>query len=160
MKRKDFYQLVAPLSEKLYRHAYTLIPDDLQAEQLVVDGLNAYLLRERKKILLKEVNLEDKKEVTLLRRFHFKGILRNMCDIGIRRSVHFLEQMKDMRPHEYHSFYSLEPKVRFTMSLRFDAKFTVEEIEDIIQLPRYEVIEKLHNGRFLLATDLNHGSSL
>jgi hypothetical protein len=65
-----------------------------------------------------------------------------------------------MRPHEYHSFYSLEPKIRFTMSLRFDAKFTVEEIEDIIQLPRYEVIEKLHNGRFLLATDLSHGSSL
>ena len=49
MKRKDFYQLVAPLSEKLYRYAYTLIPDDLQAEQLVVDGFNAYLLRERKK---------------------------------------------------------------------------------------------------------------
>jgi len=160
MKRKDFYQLVAPLSEKLYRYAYTLIPDDLQAEQLVVDGFNAYLLRERKKILIKELNFSDKKEVTLLRRFHFKGILRNMCDIGIRRSVHFLEQMHDMRPKEYNSFYSLDPKVRFTMSLRYDAKFTVEEIEDIIQLPRYEVIEKLHNGRFLLATDLNHGSSL
>jgi len=157
MKRKDFYQLVSPLSEKLYRYAYTLIPDDLQAEQLVVDGFNAYLLRERKKILNKEINLEDKKEITLLRRSYFKGILRNICDIGVRRSIHFLEQMKDMRPEGYNPFYSLDPKVRFTISLRYDAQFTVEEIEEIVQLPRYEVIEKLHNGRFLLVNDMNKG---
>jgi hypothetical protein len=43
------------------------------------------------------------------------------------------------------------------MKLRFENQFTVEEIEEIAQLPKYEVIEKLHNGRFLLLNDLNRG---
>ena len=51
MKRKDFYQLLHPLTDKLYRMATTLIPDDLQAEQLVIDSLNAYLIKEKNKIL-------------------------------------------------------------------------------------------------------------
>jgi DNA-directed RNA polymerase specialized sigma24 family protein len=159
MKRKEFYQLMVPLSERLYRYAYTLIPDDLQAEQLVVDGFNAFLLRERKKILIKDFKSEDKKDLTILRRSFLKAILRNICDIGFRRSVHLLEQVKKMSPDEYHPFFSLEPKVRFTIALRYEAQFSVEEIEEIIQLPRYEVIEKLHNGRFLLMNQLNKGTS-
>lgn len=160
MKRKDFYSIVLPLTDKLYRFAYTLIPDDLQAEQLVIDGLNAYILRERKSILKKEINLESKQETQLLRRTAFKGILRHMCEIGVRRSTQLIEQMKVGQPSEYTAFYSLDPKVRTVIGLRYDAQFTVEEIEEILQMPRYEVIEKIHNGRFLLLHDLNSGVSL
>ena len=39
-------------------------------------------------------------------------------------------------------------------------KIYSEEIEEIVQLPRFEVIEKIHNGRFLLLNDLNQGLSL
>lgn len=160
MKRKDFYQLVAPMTDKLYRFAYNLIPDDLQAEQLVIDSLNAYLIKERKSILKREVDLNSKKDTQFMRRTYFKGILRFMSDIGIRRSSQLVEQMKLSRPQEYAPFYSLDPKVRFVMSLRYDAQFTVEEIEEIVQMPRYEVIEKIHNGRFLLLNDLNKGVNL
>lgn len=157
MKRKDFYQLVVPLTDRLYRFAYTLIPDDLQAEQLVIDSLNAFLIKERKSIMRKDVNLNSKKDTQILKRTYFKGLLRYMCDIGTRRSIQLIEQMKLMRPDEYAAYYTLEPKVRFVMSLRYDAQFTVEEIEEIVQMPRYEVIEKIHNGRFLLLNDLNKG---
>jgi DNA-directed RNA polymerase specialized sigma24 family protein len=160
MKRKDFYQLVLPLTDKLYRFAFNLIPDDLQAEQLVIDSLNAYLLKERKSILRKEVDIEQKKEAQVLRRMYFKGILRYMGDIGVRRSAQLSEQMKTFRPDEFIQFYSLEAKVRFVIALRYDAQFTVEEIEEIVQMPRYEVIEKIHNGRFLLLNDLNKGVSV
>jgi DNA-directed RNA polymerase specialized sigma24 family protein len=154
MKRKDFYQLVLPLTERLYKFAYNMIPDDLQAEQLVIDSLNAYILKERKSIIRKEVDLESKKELQVLRRQYFKGVLRYMCDIGVRRSTQLTEQMKVIRPDEYALYYGLEPKVRFVIALRYEAQFSVEEIEEIVQMPRYEVIEKLHNGRFLL---LNKG---
>lgn len=157
MKRKDFYQLVVPVTDKLYRFAYTLIPDDLQAEQLVIDAINAFLIKERKMITKKEVDLGDKKELQIIRRTFFKGILRYMSDIGVRRSTQLVEQMKLMRPEEYSLFYSLEPKVRFVMAMRYEAQFTVEEIEEIVQMPRHEVIEKIHNGRFLLLNDLNRG---
>lgn len=160
MKRKDFYQLALPLSDKLYRFAFTLIPDDLQAEQLVIDSLNAFLLKEKKDILKREVNLSSKKDSQIVRRNYFKGILRYMCDIGTRRSIQLGEQMKVLRPEEYTAFYSLDPKVRFVISLRYEAQFSVEEIEEIVQMPRYEVIEKIHNGRFLLLNDLNQGVAL
>jgi DNA-directed RNA polymerase specialized sigma24 family protein len=160
MKRKDFYLAVQPLTEKLYRFAYTLIPDDLQAEQLVIDGVNAYLLKERKNLLKKDLDLNNKKEILLFRRATFKGILRYMCDIGIRRSTQLNEQMKLGRPEEYAAFYTLDPKVRVVFGLRYDSQFTVEEIEEILHIPRYEVIEKIHNGRFLLLNDLNQGMTL
>ena len=160
MKRKDFYQLALPLSDKLYRFAFTLIPDDLQAEQLVIDSLNAFLLKEKKDILKREVNLTSKKDSQFVRRTYFKGILRYMCDIGTRRSIQLGEQMRVLRPEEYTAFYSLDPKVRFVISLRYEAQFSVEEIEEIVQMPRYEVIEKIHNGRFLLLNNLNQGVAL
>ena len=157
MKRKELNTLLSPLSEKLYRFAYTLIPDDLQAEQLVIDSFNAFLLRERKKLMAREVDLVSKNGSQILRRQYFKGILQHMLEIGVRRSIQLSEQIKVSRPQEYVPYYSLEPKVRFVMSLRYDAQFSVEEIEEIVQMPRYEVIEKIHNGRFLLLSDLNRG---
>lgn len=155
MKRKEFFQLAYPLTDMLYRFAFMLIPDDLQAEQLVIDSLNAYLLKERKSILRKDINLESKKETQIMKRTLFKSLLRNMCDIGARRSVQLSEQMKLERPDEYASFYALDAKVRFVIGLRYEAHFSVEEIEEVVQMPRYEVIEKIHNGRFLLLNDLN-----
>lgn len=160
MKRKEIYNLLSPLSEKLYRFAYTLIPDDLQAEQLVVDSFNAFLLKERKKLLSKEIDFNSKKDLQVFRRHYFKGILQYMLDIGARRAIQLSEQLKVTRPQEYGPYYSLEPKVRFVISLRYDAQFSVEEIEEIVQMPRYEVIEKIHNGRFLLMNDLNRGMNL
>ena len=149
--------MVQPLTDKLFRIAYNLIPDDLQAEQLVVDGFNAYLLKEKKSILSKSVDFENRKETGALRRMYFKGILRYMGDIGIRRSAQLIEQLKLTIPLEYRPFYSLDARVRLVMCLRFDAKLSVEEIEEILQIPRYAVIEKIHNGRFLLINDLNKG---
>lgn len=160
MKRKDFYQLAVPLTEKLYRYAFCLIPDDLQAEQLVIDSLNAYLIKERKSILKKDVDLLSKKETQIIRRGLFKDLLRNLCDIGVRRSHQLLEQMKVNRPEEYAPYYALDPKVRIVLALRYEARFSVEEIEEIVQIPRYEVIEKIHNGRFLLNNDLNDGAGV
>lgn len=157
MKRKEFNHLVLPLTDKLFRIAYNLIPDDLQAEQLVVDGFNAYLLKEKKNILLKNVDFSNRKETGALRRMYFKGILRYIGDIGIRRSSQLIEQLKLTIPAEYRPFYSLDAKVRLVMCLRFDAKLSVEDIEEVLLMARYAVIEKIHNGRFLLINDLNKG---
>lgn len=161
MKRMDFYLLLKPVTDKLYRMAYCLIPDDLQAEQLVIDSLNAYLIKDKKNILaLPEYETLSKKDILMKRRSSFKGVLKYMGEIGVRRALQLKGQLNTSRPEEFQKFYSLEPKVRLVFTLRYDFQFTVEEIEDIVGMPRYEVIEKLHNGRFLLMTDMNAGVSL
>ncbi len=158
MKRKDFFSLVQPLTDKLYRLAYNLLPDDLQSEQLVIDSINAYLIKEKKHILgAKDFEELSKKDLQVQRRYYFKGFIRYMSEIGVRRATQLNDQMKRNLPEDFSAFYSLEPKVRLVISLRYDFQFTVEEIEDMTGLPRYEVIEKLHNGRFLLLNDINRG---
>lgn len=160
MKRMEFFEIIAPVSDKLYRFAFNLIPDDLQAEQLVIDAFNAFLIKEKKNILSKEFEMQDKKSLQLLRRSFFKGILSYMSEIGARRSMQLMEQMKLTRPAEFTNFFGLDAKVRAVLTLRYDFQFTVVEIEDILHMPRYEVIEKLHNGRFLLVNTLNQGAQL
>jgi hypothetical protein len=153
MKRMEFFQLAQPLTDKLYRLAYVLLPDDLQAEQLVIDGTNAYLIKEKNKLLSRELNFDNKKEVLLARRSVLKGIIKYINEIGVRRSLQLMDQMRLNAPGEFRAFYGLDPKVRMALTLRYDFQFTVEEIQDLMLIPRYEVIEKLHNGRYLL---LNH----
>lgn len=160
MKRKDFFQLVQPLTPKLYRFAHAMIPDDLQAEQLVIDGFNAFLLNEQKEIMKKEIDLEDKKDFQIIGRKYFKGILAHIASIGIRRSGQLSHQTRVGVPESYKSFFALEPRIRAATYLRYIAQLSVDEIEDVLQIPRFEVIEKLHNGRFLLLNDLNKGMYL
>ena len=158
MKRMDFFELVQPLTDKLFRLAYSLIPDDLQAEQIVIDSLNVYLLKEKKSILAsRDLETLSNKDIQLARRNHFKGILAYMAEIGVRRSTQLSDQLKRTRAQEFVAFFNLEPKVKLVIFLRYEFQFTVDEIVDITSMPRYEVIEKLHNGRFLLLNDMNDG---
>ena len=140
MKRKDFYQLVLPLTDKLYRFAYTLIPDDLQAEQLVIDAFNAYLIKERKFILRTEIDLSSKKESQILRRTIFKSMLKYVADIGTRRAGQLLEQMKVNRPDDFASFSSLDAKFRLVVSLRSDGHFSVSEKDFLLERRGREII--------------------
>lgn len=159
MTRKEFYLYLQPLTEKLYSFAYALIPDDLQAEQLVIDSVNAYLIKERKSILARTAELKSNKAMQLARRTILKSILRYMSDIGCRRA-HQLQNMKMVSNTEFSAFYNLDPEARMVLKLRYESQFTVDEVEEIMQLARYQVIEKIHNGRFLMATDLNKGVEL
>lgn len=160
MRRKEFYQVIAPLTEKIYSLAYSLLPDDLQAEQLVIDSISAYMLKEKKWIQNKEVDLRNKKEVGLVRKIIFKSVVRYMSEIGIRRAIQLSEQMRLEVPEQFARFYSLDPKVRLVLRLRYDNHFSADEIADILEAPRFDIIEKLHNGRFLMLNDMNSGDAV
>ena len=160
MKRSDFTNLLQPLTEKFYQMAYALVPDDLQAEQLVIDSVNAFLIRERKSILDRPINMGEKKEVTAMRRSYMIGVLRSMSEIGVRRSVQMAEQLRLETSVEFKKFYDLDPRIRFILKLRFEAQLSVEEIQDVLGAQRFEVIEKLHNGRFLLTNQDKLGMEL
>jgi hypothetical protein len=155
MKRTELINLLLPLNEKLYQMAYCLIPDDLQAEQLVIDGVNAFLLKEAKWVAQFTEGEVDPKHAAKLRRQLLKKILKFQFEIGQKRSFQLIDQYRSYIPAEFKKFYDLDVKVRAVMTLRFDFLFQMEEIEDICQMARFEVIEKLHNGRFMLSKDLS-----
>ena len=160
MNKKEFFEITNPLLERMYRVAFNLLPDDLQAEQLVIDIINACLIKEKKSIELREVDLNDKKAIAVDRKQIYKTLLRYMTQIGIKRSVQLFDQMRLNRPVEYKAFFDVDPSIRLALTLRYEQQFNVDEITDIMQVPRYEVIEKLHNGRFLLLNKLSAGVDL
>lgn len=155
MKRSEILLLAQPLAERLYQVAYSIIPDDLQAEQIVIDGFNAFLLKESRKLTATHFDSQNKKEVLVQRKNIFKMILKNICDIGLRRSAQLNDQLGIDQPAEFKSYFSLDAKVRLIMRLRYDLQLNTSDIEEILGFARHEVIEKIHNGRFLLMNDLN-----
>ena len=158
MNKKEVTTLLHSMSDKLYQAAYYLLPDDLQAEQLVIDAINAYLFKEKKFLLSAvDLSLTNQQSFQLTRKHHMRMVLRYMNDIGLKRASQLPQSVLTSNT-EYLKFYGLEPKVRFVLGLRLHFNFSVEEIENITKMPKYEVIEKIHNGRYLLLNDFQLGA--
>jgi len=154
MKRKELLQLLTPSTEKLYKLSFNLLPDSLQAEQLVIDGINAFLLKEKKAIFNKEFSTQNSSEVQSLKKWVFKSVIKHLCDIGLKRSFQLGPQVTLEYGDDFKKFFSLDATTRLVLTMRFNLSFSVDEISDLLEIPRYGVIEKIHNGRYILTTQL------
>lgn len=143
MKRIEFEKFLPLLSSELYSFAFVLIPDDLQAGQLVVDSIQAFLIQKRETIELlfqsknKENNIEFnriKKETLQLvyelakKRFH-----------QIRLSIEETEDKRD--------FFHLEFDEKASLYLKDKAKMTNEEIAILTMRTKSEVLASLFSAR-------------
>lgn len=128
-----------------------LLPDDLQAEQLVVDALTLTLLKEKRTWLEREWDEADRKSHTHLRRQFMRSLVTRLVDLGIKRSAQLGVTLPDAEITRQHpQFFQLEPRTRAVAWLRFQQGWSMEEIERTLGLKRFELIEKVHNSRFLL----------
>lgn len=138
MKRKDIFSLISPLLDQLYQFSFALLPDELEAEQLVIDGVNGFVIKEKK--LLESLEVEISGE---LRRFFFQKMVGHIYSLATKRMVHF------KLDHQDH-FYHLPLRDRAIMVLRYQMNYAPENIEDFLGIARWEVIEGIHNSRFML----------
>lgn len=128
-----------------------LLPDDLQAQQLVVDTLMLCLLKEKKVWREREWDEEDRKLQMHLRKLFMKSMVTYMVDLGVKRSQQLWSTIPDSElVREYSQFYQLETRTRAVAWLRFGQSWPVDEIERTLGLKRFELVEKLHNARFLM----------
>jgi len=148
MKRKEIFAFISPLLEQLYQFSHALLPDDLEAEQLVIDGVNGFIIKEKKWLSRFEVDEENEGRV---RRIFFQKIIHHIYDLAQKRSMHFKSDKSD-------AFYELPLRNRAIMILRYQMNYTPEQIEDFLGLARWEVIEGIHNSRFTLMNELNAGT--
>ncbi len=130
-----------------------LLPDDLQAQQLVIDAFTQCLLKEKHQWLTRSWDEQDKKSQLQLRKLLMKNLVRSMVDLGVRRSV----QLGVTRgPEDFKQFYQLDARTRAVAWLRFQQGWPLDEIERTLAMKRHEVIEKVHNARFLLMGQPTH----
>jgi hypothetical protein len=145
--KKDLYTLIQPLLPRLHSLAMCLIPDDLQAQQLVIDSFTQILLKEKESWLNREWPLDDKKQQIGLRKTFIKSMVRALVDLGIKRTaqLHTAYEGSDFK-----QFYQMDTRTRAVAWLRFNQSWPLDEIERTLAMKRHEVIEKVHNARFIL----------
>ncbi len=130
-----------------------LLPDELQAQQLVIDAFTQCLLREREYWLECEWDSDDKVELKQQRRYLLRQLIGAIVELGVRRAAH---TMVSYRGDEHKAFYQLEVRTRAVAWLRFTQRLSLEEIEQTLGLKRHEVVEKVHNARFMLQSQPPH----
>ena len=151
VRKKDLFVLIQPLLPRLHSLAVCLLPDDLQAQQLVVDTLMLCLLKEKKIWREREWDEENAKIQLQLRKQFMKSMVTHMVDLGMKRSLQLWTTLPDVElVRQYPQFYQLETKARAVAWLRFGQNWSMDEIERVLQLKRYELVEKVHNARFLM----------
>lgn len=146
MKNIELETFIQNQSAELYSFAFILIPDDLQATQLMIDSVSAFMIQKR--------TLIDKwsaKDISVLS--------HNSQDI----KIHLYKSMFDLAKKRYHqvrmSFKSVEDNSGF-FALDFDDKavlflkertdFPLDVIEFVLDQTRSEIMAHLVSARMNL----------
>ncbi|MFN8371125.1 MAG: hypothetical protein U0T83_10955 [Bacteriovoracaceae bacterium] len=130
---------------KAFGFSFSLIPEELMAQQIVVDALTAFFLKKQKSVL--DTN-QDTEEFVLNE--HKDDIYKQIFVIARKRFVQqnqfWKEEIKKI--NEFHAL-SFEQKAVLTLYYRLNYK--VDDIVYILQIKKVEVLESLNFGRSKLA---------
>ena len=104
MKHSDINSIVSKCISQLFPFAYSLIPDELQAEQLILDAYAVFILKEN--TFLKEalIDLDDDKEANEITQFFLMSIMGEIYQLAKKR----ISQLGDSLEHnaKYNTYYS------------------------------------------------------
>ena len=139
--------LVEPLLSKLFSFSMALFANEKLSYQTVIDAYTVYVMKE-KRFLLKQLNQElSKKEKSSLRNFLKKELFKEIYDLSLKRLSHSNSNFGKECSAEYASFYSLSTFKRAVIYLKLHEKLTLEQIQEVFGVQRFEVIENFYNGR-------------
>ena len=140
MKKSDFTLLTNSQLSKLYSFAYAIIPDELQAEQIIIDAYSVFLVREKKFIEGLEYDLKSKLAKTKIKKFIYTNMIGDIFKLGVKRATQLKESTGS--PDEFEKFYQLDPTSRAVVYLKEVAKLKYKEIENIVGVEKFLLIEK------------------
>lgn len=160
MKRIDFENFLSLISQDLYSYAYVLIPDDLQAGQLIFDSITAYLISRKDNLdtLFTSKSKDLSNELIPLK----KELLKLVYDLAKKR-FHQLKLSIDIKEN-LEGFYSLDFDEKSCLFLKDKAKYSVDDIATITNKSRNEVLANLYSARVKMidkvSVEFNVGVSL
>lgn len=117
-----------------------LVPDDLQASQIVIDGVTAFVVAEKEWLQCMEVDVEEKMDLALLKKDIYKLVCKSIYQIGCKRSTQIpTEKNQDL--------FSLDVATRTMIYLKYKTDFTFEETLEIVNLAKPTALAKLYTGK-------------
>ena len=137
MNKAELAPILDNLLPKLFSFAYSLIPDELQAEQMVIDAYSVFIENY-------SLNTERKKDRSMFRRFLMKSLLRDIYLLGAKRAA----QLKNLVfEKSYDSYYERGVSERAILYMKDILGLEIEEIQEVMQMQKYHVIENIYNAR-------------
>lgn len=149
MNKQELESFLKKFSKKAYDLAYTLVPDDLQASQIVVDASTNFILTEMDWLHCTEVQSLNKTEEITLKKDFYLGLAREVYQLGVRRSSQLPMSNYDIKD-EYKNFYALEGKARTLLFLKYRENLSVEDMTTVTGLNRTEIMNALFQGNAFL----------
>jgi hypothetical protein len=153
MKKKEFLEILDPVTPKLYSFAYSMIPDDLQAKQLIVDAANIFFIKEKDFVESIATEWAGKQADRSLKSQYNKEIVRAMMEhlfkLGQRRFNQvfpFADSLKAKGAY----YRELDTATRAVMFLKHKLNLNFNEIRLITDYEKYQIIERLYMGRKIL----------
>jgi hypothetical protein len=144
MKIKELQRFIQKLSPDLYSFAYVLIPDDLQASQLIIDCVQSFLIQ--KTVLIDKLQQAKSKEVesALLDEVRLQ-LQKIIFDIAKKRYQQLKISFQDVESEI--GFFSLEFEEKAVLYLKDKIGHSLDTIEMITSLSQSETLANLYVAR-------------
>jgi hypothetical protein len=148
MNIEELQKNIQKLSPQLYSFAYVLIPDDLQATQLMIDCVQSFIIQKRvlidkfkvaKNIINNELFEETKQHL-------FKIVF----ELSRKRYQQLKISFKDVE--ENSNFFSLEFDEKTVLYLKDKCGFELNQIEFITSSTKAELMSYLYSARIKITS--------
>jgi predicted DNA-binding protein (UPF0251 family) len=150
MKNADLEKFIQSLSHDLYSMAFVLIPDDLQASQLMIDSVQAFLIKKSPFHDILEQGLSSPEE---FRESCKMELLKNIYELSKKRYHQLKLSFRDMK--DPNGFFSLELDEKAALYLKEHAHCSLEKCEFILAKSRTELLAHLYSARTKMAENIN-----
>lgn len=146
MKKSELNTVLNSIQSKLYEFSYIILPDDLQAQQLVIDATTAFILKEQDWLNITDYEEDERKERSLVKFDVYKLVLKNIFEIGVRR---FTQLSADtlVIDEQFKNFYELDVISRALLFLKHKTEISFNDILEITQMKKPEVLAKIYTSR-------------
>ena len=144
MKTKELHRFIQKLSPDLYSFAYVLIPDDLQATQLIIDCVQSFIIQKTILIdkLLQTKNGEVQNALLDEARLQLQKII---FEIAKKRYQQLKVSFQDVESEI--GFFSLEFEEKAVLYLKEKIGHDLEIVEMITALSQSEILANLYVAR-------------
>ena len=147
MKTEELQKYIQNLSPELYSFAYVLIPDDLQASQLMIDCVQSFLIQ--KKSLIEKMGLSKNKILVNLLEESKLNIFKIVYELSRKRYQQLKMSLSDIEGDG--GFFSLDFDEKAILYLKEKSGIELKDIEFITSLSRIEVMSHLYSARIKMA---------
>lgn len=145
MNIEDIKQRITGFSNELYPFAHALIPEELQAQQLVIDGISFLFADKDCKTRLFDLLEVTEHEFVNKEFFDLKKVSIKVIYALAKKRFTQLESGLDI--NQFGVFYRLGLSARAALFLKYKFGFDADEVSEIISLSRIEVMTLTHESR-------------